>query len=175
MNSYEFRGHRPEIAAGAWLSPTATVVGDVHVEAGVGIWFGAVVRADGAPITIGARTNVQDNSVLHTDAGLPLRLGESVSVGHAAVLHGCVIDDDVLVGMGAMVMNGARIGAGSLVAAGALITAGADVPPGSLVVGVPARVVRPVTEQETAQIRENARLYGGLAKDWLTAEASSDK
>lgn len=172
MNSHEFRGHRPDVASGAWLAPTATVVGDVHVEEGASLWFGAVARADSAPITIGADSNVQDNSVLHTDAGFPLRLGRNVSVGHLAVLHGCTIDDDVLVGMGAMVMNGARVGAGSLVAAGALITEGTDIPPGSLAVGVPARVVRPVTEQEVATTRDNARLYAALAKDWLAAEPS---
>ena len=173
MNNYEFRGCSPQIAGDAWVAATATVVGDVHLESGASLWFGAVARADSAAIRIGAGTNVQDNSVLHTDAGFPLTLGRNVSVGHAAVLHGCMVGDDVLVGLGAMIMNGARVGAGSLVAAGALITEGTDIPPGSLVVGVPARVARPVTDQEAAKIRENARLYGDLTTDWLAAEASS--
>ena len=135
MNSFEFRGLSPVVSPGAWLAPTATLVGDVRVDDGAGVWFGAVIRADTAPIRVGAGTNIQDNCVLHTDAGAPLELGQNISVGHSAVLHGCTIEDDVLVGMGAMIMNGALIGAGSLVAAGALVTAGTQIPAGSLVDG----------------------------------------
>jgi carbonic anhydrase/acetyltransferase-like protein (isoleucine patch superfamily) len=170
MSSFEFRGLSPVVSPGTWLAPTATLVGDVRLDEGASVWFGAVIRADTAPIRIGAGTNIQDNCVLHTDAGAPLELGRNISVGHSAVLHGCTVEDDVLVGMGAMILNGALIGAGSLVAAGALVTAGTQIPTGSLVVGAPAKVVRPMRDDEIGTNKENARLYSGLAREWQAAE-----
>jgi carbonic anhydrase/acetyltransferase-like protein (isoleucine patch superfamily) len=125
----------PQVDPTAWIAPGAVVVGDVTLGAESSVWYAAVIRADGDPIRIGPRTNVQDGAVLHSDPGIGIDLGAGVSVGHRAVLHGCVVEDDVLVGMGAIVMNRARIGAGSVIAAGALVPEGRQVPPGSLVLG----------------------------------------
>lgn len=148
----------------AWIAPNATVVGDVTIGSESSIWYGAVVRADSAPIHIGNGTNVQDNCVLHADPGFPLTIGNNTTLGHVAICHGATIGDGVLVGMGAVVMNGATIGDGSLIAAGAVVLEGADIPPRSLVAGVPAKVVRPVTDAEAAALLENARDYTGLAQ-----------
>lgn len=149
----------PRVADDAWVAPGATVVGDVTLEPGASVWYGAVVRADNAPIAIGRDSNLQDNVSAHVDPAYPLTVGARVSVGHNAVLHGCTIEDDVLIGMSATVLNGARIGAGSLVAAGAVVTQGADIPPRSLVAGVPAKVRRELTDEEVRGIAENARTY----------------
>jgi len=157
-------GTSPQVDPSAWVAPDAVLVGDVAVGPEASIWYATVVRGDGDAIGIGARSNIQDGCVLHTDPGLRLVVGEGVSVGHRAVLHGCVVEDDVLVGMGAIVMNGARIGAGSLVAAGALVTEGTQVPPGSLVVGAPAKVRRELSEDEAELVRYNATHYVALAK-----------
>jgi len=159
-----FSGTTPTVEDGAWVADNATVLGDVVLGPGSGVWFGAVVRADTASIRVGRDTNVQDNCVLHADPGAPLAVGDRVSIGHTAVLHGCTVESDVLVGMGAIVMNHARIGSGSLVAAGALVLEGTDVPPGSLVAGVPAKVRRPLTEEESAHVRLNAEHYVALAR-----------
>ncbi|MEU0875574.1 gamma carbonic anhydrase family protein [Nocardia brasiliensis] len=149
----------PEIDEDAWLAPTATVIGRVQLAAEVSIWYGAVLRGDLEQITVGARTNIQDGCVLHADPGFPLTVGTGVSVGHNAILHGCTIGDDVLVGMGATVLNGAVIGAGSLIAANALIPEGAQIPPGSLVAGVPGKVRRELSTAEQDGIRLNAAVY----------------
>ena len=149
----------PQVDDGAWVAPGATVVGEVALGPGASIWYGAVVRADNAPIVIGAETNLQDNVSAHVDADYPLTVGARVSVGHNAVLHGCTIEDDVLIGMSATVMNGAHVGAGTLVAAGALITQGTVIPPRSLVAGVPAKVRRELTDDEVESIRANAAGY----------------
>jgi carbonic anhydrase/acetyltransferase-like protein (isoleucine patch superfamily) len=153
---------RPTIADGAWVAPGATVVGAVTVGAGSSVWYGAVLRGDGDRITVGARTNIQDGCVLHTDPGFPLTLGDDISVGHRAVLHGCTVGDGALVGMGAVVLNGARIGPRCLVAAGALVLEGADIPAQSLVAGAPAKVRRPLTDEEAARLRDNATTYEQL-------------
>jgi carbonic anhydrase/acetyltransferase-like protein (isoleucine patch superfamily) len=150
---------RPTIADDAWIAPGATVVGTVTVGPGSSVWYSAVVRGDGDRIDIGERTNVQDGCVLHTDPGFPLTLGDGISVGHRAVLHGCTVGNDTLVGMGAVVLNGARIGERCLVAAGALVLEGAEIPAGSLVAGAPAKVRRPLTDDEVAALRKNARDY----------------
>jgi carbonic anhydrase/acetyltransferase-like protein (isoleucine patch superfamily) len=155
---------RPRVDPSAWLAPGAVVVGDVTIGPPTGIWYTAVVRGDGDPILIGARTNLQDGVVVHSDPGVGVTVGSDVSIGHRAVVHGCVIEDEVLVGMGAIVMNGARIGTGSLVAAGALVTEGTQVPPGSLVAGFPAKVRRPVTDDELALVRIAAAHYVDLAE-----------
>ena len=152
-------GTTPVVAEDAWMAPTAVVVGAVVVSSRASLWFGAVARGDGEQIRIGARSNVQDNAVLHADPGFPCVLGEAVTVGHAAVVHGCTIEDRVIVGMGATVMNGARIGHDSIVAAGSLVAEGTQIPPRSLVVGVPGRVRRELTEAELEKIARNAAVY----------------
>lgn len=152
-------GAAPVVDTAAWVAPGATLVGDVHVAADASVWFGTVLRGDGAPIRVGERSNVQDGCVGHTDPGFPLTVGAGVSVGHRAVLHGCTVEDDVLVGMGAVLLNGVRIGRGSLVAAGAVVLEGTDVPPRSLVAGVPAKVRRQLTDDEVARVRRNAQGY----------------
>jgi carbonic anhydrase/acetyltransferase-like protein (isoleucine patch superfamily) len=150
---------RPEIAAGAWVAPTATLVGAVEIADGASVWYGAVLRGDNEPIVIGPDSNVQDNVVFHTDDGIPVSLGRGVSVGHNAVVHGSTVGDGVLVGMGAILMNRSVIGDECLIAAGALVPEGANIPPRSMVVGVPARVVRELTDDEVEGLRRNARLY----------------
>jgi carbonic anhydrase/acetyltransferase-like protein (isoleucine patch superfamily) len=153
---------RPTIADGAWVAPGATVVGDVTLGAGSSVWYGAVLRGDGDRIVVGERTNIQDGCVLHSDPGVPLTLGDGISVGHRAVLHGCTVGDDTLVGMGAVVLNGARVGAQCLVAAGALVLEGVEIPPRSLVAGAPAKVRRGLTDEEVARLRANAGTYEEL-------------
>ena len=154
----------PTAAPDAWMAAGSFAIGDVALGAESSIWYGAVLRGDGDAIRIGGRSNIQDNAVVHTDPGFPVTVGEGVSVGHGAVLHGCTIGDDVLVGMNATVLNGARIGAGSLIAAGALVTENADIPPGSLVAGVPGKVRRELTDGELAHVRANAESYVELAR-----------
>ena len=155
----------PQVDPSAWVAPHARLVGDVTVGPEASVWYTTVVRGDGDQIRIGARTNIQDGCVLHTDPGLVLDVGAGVSVGHRAVLHGCVIEDDCLIGMGSIVMNGARIGAGSLVAAGSLVTEGTQVPPRSLVVGSPPKVRRELSDDELVIVRYNATHYVGLAAE----------
>jgi len=150
------RFHDPE---DAWVAPDAAVVGDVEIAAGVGIWFGAVLRGDRERIEVGANSNIQDLSVLHTDPGFPLVVGQGCTIGHRAILHGCTIGPNSLVGMGAVILNGARIGANCLVGAGALVPEGREVPDGSLVVGMPARVVRALSAEEIANNRASAAHY----------------
>ncbi|WP_320784460.1 gamma carbonic anhydrase family protein [Streptomyces sp. CRN 30] len=157
-------GREPEVDAEAFVAPTASVVGDVRVAAGASVWYGAVLRGDVERITVGASSNVQDNCTLHADPGFPVTIGERVSVGHNAVVHGARVEDDCLIGMGATVLNGAVIGAGSLVAAQALVPQGMEVPPGSLVAGVPAKVRRELSQEEREGLTLNGTLYAELAK-----------
>lgn len=157
-------GPEPKLAADAFAAPTSVVLGDVVMAPGSSVWYQAVLRGDGGPIVLGADSNIQDNSTVHVDPGFPVTIGERVSVGHNAVLHGCTVEDDVLIGMGATVLNGARIGTGSLVAAQALVPQGMQVPPGSLVAGVPAKVKRSLTDEELEGIKLNAAVYVDLAK-----------
>ncbi|WP_197275079.1 gamma carbonic anhydrase family protein [Luteipulveratus halotolerans] len=164
MTIIRIQDKTPAIDESTWVAPSATVVGDVTLGAEVGIWYGAVVRGDIESITVGARSNIQDNCSLHADPGSPLRVGEGVSVGHNATLHGCTIEDDVLVGMGSRVLNGAVVGAGSLIAAGAVVPEGSQIPPGSLVAGVPAKVRRELTDEERAGIELNGAAYVDLAR-----------
>jgi carbonic anhydrase/acetyltransferase-like protein (isoleucine patch superfamily) len=149
----------PKIDDEAFVAPTAVVVGAVTLEARSSVWYGVVVRADEEVIVIGPDSNVQDGCTLHSDPGFPLTVGRGVTVGHRVVLHGARVDDDVLVGMGSVVMNGAQIGAGSIVAAGAVVTPNTVVPPGSVVAGVPAKVVRQATDDDLEHIRRNAASY----------------
>ncbi len=144
----------------------ATVVGDVTIGKQVGIWFGAVVRADKDRIIIGDRSNIQDNCVVHTSRGFPVILGREVSVGHGAILHGCTIADQVLIGMGAIVLNGARIGRGSVFGAGAVVREGSDVPEGSVVVGVPGKIIKQADASQQQHILTNAASYVELAGEY---------
>lgn len=153
----------PQISPDAFVAPNATVIGDVHVGPGAGIFYGTVIRADRSPIRLGAGSNVQDNCTVHSDPEFPCTIGSGVSVGHAAVLHGCTVEDNVLIGMSATVLNGAVVGAGSLVAAGAVVLEGTVIPPGSLVAGVPAKVRRDLTADEQQKVTSNAQTYLDLS------------
>jgi carbonic anhydrase/acetyltransferase-like protein (isoleucine patch superfamily) len=147
------------VPASAFLAQGARVIGNVVLGEDVGVWFNAVLRGDSDAIVIGEGSNIQDNVSGHGDPGSPLLVGRNVSVGHNAVIHGCTIEDDCLIGMGAIVMNGAVVGAGSLIAAGTLVLEGQQIPAGSLVAGVPAKVRRPLTDDEKADIVRNAENY----------------
>ena len=164
-----FDGQVPALHPEARLADSATVVGDVSAGAEASIWHGAVLRGDEAPIRVGAGSNIQDNAVLHGDPGFPVILGENVTVGHGAILHGCTVEDGSLSGMGAILLNGCVVGAGSLVAAGALVTQNTVIPPDSLVVGSPARVKRPLTPEERQELLHSADKYRGLAAAQLPA------
>ncbi|EPD62447.1 MULTISPECIES: gamma carbonic anhydrase family protein [Streptomyces] len=157
-------GREPRIDDEAFVAPTASVIGDVTLEAGASVWYGAVLRGDVERISVGAQANIQDNCTLHADPGFPVSIGARVSVGHNAVVHGATVGDDCLIGMGATVLNGAVIGAGSLVAAQALVPQGMQVPPGSLVAGVPAKVKRELTSEEREGVTLNGTFYTELAK-----------
>ncbi len=149
-----------------YIAPNATVCGDVTLGNRVTILFGAVLRADTNSITIGDGSNVQDNAVIHESSGYPVKIGTGVSVGHGAIVHGAVIEDDCLIGMGAVILNGAHIGKGSLIAAGAVVTEGAEIPPKSLVMGVPGKVKRELTEEEYQKNRDNAARYVKIGAEY---------
>jgi carbonic anhydrase/acetyltransferase-like protein (isoleucine patch superfamily) len=149
---YAFAGDTPAVHDSAFIAPTASVIGRATLAENSSAFYGVSVRADTAAITVGAGTNLQDNVVLHADAGFPCTVGARVSVGHSAVVHGCTVEDDCLIGMGSILLNRVRIGTGSVVAAGAVIPEGMQVPPGSLVMGVPGRIVRPVDATLTQRI-----------------------
>ncbi len=149
----------PEIAESAFVAPGAFVIGAVHLADESSVWYGAVLRGDTEPIRIGARTNVQDGCVMHADPGYPATVGDDCVVGHNAIVHGCEIQDNCLIGMGATILNGAKIGEGSIVAAGALVTEGKEFPPNSLIVGVPAKQAGEVTEEQTEDIARGVREY----------------
>ena len=153
-----------------FMAGNATVTGNVTIGKQVGIWFGAVLRADKDRITIGDRSNIQDNCVVHTSKGFPVTLGRDVSVGHGAILHGCTIADQVLVGMGAIVLNGARIGKGSVIGAGAVIREDAEIPAGSVVVGVPGRIIKQADAAQQQQVLNNAASYIALAEEYAHHE-----
>lgn len=153
----------PNLALGAWAAPSADLIGDVRLGARSSVWFNAVVRADNTPIIIGEDSNLQDGSVGHSDPGAPLTIGARVTIGHQAIVHGCTIADDCLIGMGARILNGASIGPECLVGAGTLITEGKAFEGGKLIVGVPARVVRPLTRAEKAALRLSAAHYAEKA------------
>lgn len=166
-------GKTPQLAPTSWVAPTATLIGAVEIGDRASVWYGCVVRADCDTIAIGAHSNIQDLCALHADPGTPLTVGARVSVGHSAILHGCTVGDDVIVGMGAVILNGAVIGAGSVVGARALVPQGMVVPPGSLVLGMPAKVARPLTDAEREGIARNAAVYEMLAENHRAAHAAS--
>jgi len=161
---YVFGGVAPALEGEVFVAPSATVLGDVRLGAGASVWYGSVVRGDVGRIAIGARTNIQDLSVVHVTTGsFDTHIGAEVTVGHRVILHGCTIHDRVLVGMGAVVMDGAEVGSYSIIGAGALVTPGASIPEGSLVLGSPGRVVRSLTEAERDDIEAHAERYVTLA------------
>ena len=160
MAIYSLSGKRPVLPVGFhWIAETAVVIGNVEMGEDVGIWFGAVLRGDNEPIVIGSRTNIQENCVLHTDMGYPLTIGAGCTIGHKAMLHGCTIGENSLIGMGATVLNGAVIGRNCLVGAGALVTEGKTIPDNSLVVGAPARVARFIDRAGEDMLRLSAAHY----------------
>lgn len=159
MAIYELDGVAPSVADTAWVADSAQVIGNVVLGAQASVWFGTVVRGDMASITIGAGSNIQDTSVLHADAGQPVTIGERVTVGHQAVLHGCTVGDESLIGIGAIVLNGAKIGKNCLVAAGALVTEGKEFPDGSMIMGAPAKLVRQLTPEQIEGLRQSAQHY----------------
>ena len=164
MAKYELDGVQPQVDASAWVADTAQVIGRVEMAADSSVWFGAILRGDNDPIRIGEGSNVQDGSVLHTDKGKPLDIGKHVTIGHNVILHGCSIGDESLIGMGAIVLNGAKIGRHCLVGAGALVTENKEFPDGSLIVGNPAKVVRQLTDEQIAGLKQSAQGYMANAK-----------
>jgi len=169
MTLYRLDDLEPTLEPGAWAAPSADLIGDVRLAARASIWFGAVVRADNTPILVGEETNLQDGAVSHSDPGAPLTIGARVTIGHQAIVHGCTIADDCLIGMGARILNGAMLGPECLVGAGALITEGKTFERGSLIVGSPARVVRMLTDEEKAAIRVSAAHYAEKAARYASA------
>lgn len=169
MTVYALGPQTPQIDPTAYVAPGAHVVGQAFVGAEASLWFGVIIRADNEPIRIGARSNVQENSVLHVDTGHPLTIGDGVTVGHLAMLHGCQIGDGSLIGIKAVVMNGAVIGAQSLIGAGALVTEGREIPPRSLVLGSPGKVVRELTDGEVARLELSAASYVARAHQYREA------
>jgi carbonic anhydrase/acetyltransferase-like protein (isoleucine patch superfamily) len=162
---------RPDVAETAFVAPGAVLIGRVTIGAEASIWYGAVLRADRDTISVGERSNVQDGCVLHADPGVPLSVGSDVTIGHNATLHGCTVEDLVLIGMGAIVLNGARVGRHSIIAAGAVLPEGQQVPEGVLVAGVPGKVRRDLSAAERAAIERNAATYLGLCQLHRRGEA----
>jgi len=173
MALYAIDGSAPTLGEGAWAAPSAELIGDVRLGPRASVWFGAVVRADNTPILIGEDSNIQDLAMGHSDPGAPLTIGARVTVGHQAILHGCTIADDCLIGMGAKILNGAVLESECLVGAGALITEGKKFERGSLIVGVPARVVRLLSDDEKQALRVSAEHYAEKAAHYAQALRSA--
>ena len=159
MAIYQIGDDAPELDATAWVADSAQVLGRVRMGAGSSVWYGAVLRGDNEWITLGARTNIQENSVLHTDPGFPMHLGEDVTVGHQVMLHGCTVGDGSLIGIQAVVMNGARIGKNCLVGAGAIVTEGKEFPDNSLILGAPAKWVKELLPEQVMRLKDSAAHY----------------
>ncbi|MGF1475007.1 MAG: gamma carbonic anhydrase family protein [Geminicoccaceae bacterium] len=156
---YELDGRAPKVASGSWVAPTAILIGDVVIEPGASVWWGAVLRGDNEPLTVGEGSNVQDNCVLHSDPGFPLTIEAEVTVGHLAMVHGCTVRRGSLVGIGATILNGAEIGEGSLIGAHSLIGEGKTIPPRSLVMGTPGKIIRELGDDHVERIRAAAERY----------------
>ncbi|MEM8878488.1 MAG: gamma carbonic anhydrase family protein [Pseudomonadota bacterium] len=169
MPIYALDGIAPKIAdpQRLWVAPDAHVIGDVTLGEDVGIWFGSVLRGDNDPLVVGARSNIQEGTMMHTDEGFPLSVGEDCTIGHHAIVHGCTIGDCSLVGMGATILNGAVIGDNCLIGANALVTEGKQIPDGSLVIGAPAKVVRELSAEEIAGLKKSAEGYVANARRFL--------
>jgi len=169
MPLYALGDAAPVLGTGAWAAPSADLIGDVRLGDRASVWFGAVIRADNTPIIIGEESNIQDGAVGHSDPGAPLTVGNRVTVGHLAILHGCTVGDGALIGMGARVLNGAVISERCLVGAGALVTEGKTFEPGMLIIGSPARVLRPLSEQELGMLEMSAAHYADKAAHYAAA------
>jgi carbonic anhydrase/acetyltransferase-like protein (isoleucine patch superfamily) len=165
---YSYGGRSPQLDPSVFVAPSADVIGEVVAAAEASIWYGCLLRGDIARIEIGERTNVQDLTVVHVDSGHPTIIGADVTIGHRAVIHACTIADGCLIGMGAVLLNGAEIGEGSLIGAGSLVPPRKKIPPGSMILGVPGRVVRRLTPAEIEGQRRHADGYVGLAKNFIT-------
>jgi carbonic anhydrase/acetyltransferase-like protein (isoleucine patch superfamily) len=164
-----YKGRWPTLAGQVFVAPGAKLIGDVRIGQGSGVWFNAVVRGDEAPVFIGCYSNIQDGSVVHVqDAATPTTIGDYVTAGHNVILHGCTIGDNCLIGMGAIVLTGAKIGANCIIGAGTIIGERKEIPAGSLVVGVPGRIIRAVSDEDIAMIRASARHYADKALDYST-------
>ena len=166
MPLYAIDGETPRLGPGAWVAPSADLIGDVRLGPRTSVWFGAVIRADNTAIVIGAESNIQDGAIGHSDPGFPLTIGDRVTVGHQAILHGCTIADDCLIGMGARILNGVVLEPECIVGAGALIPEGKTFPSGSLIVGSPGRVVRQLTDEEKQALRVSAAHYAEKARHY---------
>ncbi|MCF6320657.1 MAG: gamma carbonic anhydrase family protein [Rhizobiaceae bacterium] len=165
MSIFELDGIRPKLPAEfSFIAMSAVVIGNVDIGEDVGIWFGAVLRGDNEPIRIGARSNIQENSIIHTDPGFPATIGQGCTIGHGALIHGCTIGDNSLVGMGAIVLNGAKIGKNCLIGAGALVVEGKEIPDNSLVVGSPAKTIRTLDDQAEIMLAKSADIYVANAR-----------
>ena len=169
MPLYALGELRPTLEDGAWAAPSADLIGDVRLGKRASVWFGAVIRADNTPILIGDESNIQDGAVGHSDPGAPLVIGTRVTVGHQAILHGCIVGDGCLIGMGARVLNGAVLGENCLVGAGALVTEGKVFEPGMLIVGSPARAVRALSDEQVALLAMSATHYADKAEHYAAA------
>ncbi|MGB3069139.1 MAG: gamma carbonic anhydrase family protein [Ottowia sp.] len=159
MAVYELDGTSPQVAPSAWIADSAEVIGNVTLGPDASVWFGCVLRGDTESMSVGEGSNIQDLTVMHADHGKPLTVGKYVTVGHKVMLHGCTIGDESLIGIGAVVLNGAKIGKNCLVGAGSLVTEGKEFPDGSMIMGVPARVVRQLTPEQIEGLRNSARHY----------------
>ena len=169
-----FRGVHPQIDETAFIADSAQIIGDVHIGKQASVWYGTVVRGDVMPIRVGARTNLQDGTIVHVTAGkYGTVIGSDCTIGHGAILHACTVEDHCLIGMGATVLDGVVIGCGSFIGAGALVTPGTVIPPGSLAIGSPARVKRPVSDAERAQIEQGAARYVELSRRYLAGGGGS--
>ncbi|HPJ94791.1 MAG TPA: gamma carbonic anhydrase family protein [Deltaproteobacteria bacterium] len=168
----EYHGKKPKIGKDVFIAPNAVVLGDVEIGDGSSIWYGAVVRGDQTKIRIGKNTNIQDNCTLHSDPPSPLTIGDNVTVGHNAVVHGCTIEDDCLIGIGSVILNDAHVKTGSIIASGSVVRQGQTVGPQHLVAGIPAGVKKGLTTEDVEGNRDNARTYGDLAKKHIAASGS---
>ncbi len=169
MAVYRLGETLPSIDSTAWVADSAQVIGDVHLGDQASVWFGAVLRGDNTRLHIGCRSNIQDGAIVHSDVGSPVHLGDDVTVGHQAMLHGCTVGDGSLIGIQAVVLNGARIGKGCLVAAGAVVTEGKEFPDGSLIMGAPAKVVRELTPEQLAGLLRSAASYVAKAQQFKSS------
>ncbi|TWO73187.1 gamma carbonic anhydrase family protein [Caenimonas sedimenti] len=167
MALYELDGKSPQLGTGAWVADSAQVIGNVEMAEGASIWFGVVVRGDNEPIRIGRNSNIQDLSMLHSDTGVPLTIGENVTIGHQVMLHGCTIGDNSLIGIQAVVLNNAKIGRNCIVGAGSVVTEGKEFPDNSLIFGSPAKVVRTLDDAAVAKLKLNADHYVQNAQRYI--------
>ena len=168
MSIYQLGEYIPEIAPSAYIADTANIIGNVKIDNNASVWFGATIRGDNELISVGHNSNVQDGSVLHTDIGFPLTIGDNVTIGHQVMLHGCTIGDGALIGIQAVILNGAKIGKNSLVGAGALVTEGKEFPDNALIIGSPAKVARMLSDEEIAGLAQNTQHYVEAAQKYKT-------